>query len=63
MIHSERAVVATAVLELNFAALVTVLCVAWITEVICSEAVEQGYRAAVLALPVNVSSAMLLTVA
>ena len=56
----QRAIFATAILELDPAAAVAVLFVAGIAKVVRSEAVVQGHRAAEHALPVDMLSAMLL---
>ena len=59
MSDSKRAVDAMAILKNNRAVVVHVLLMAIITEVVCSEAAEEGNGAAEHALPVDLSIAML----
>ena len=60
--HSERTVHSTAILELNLAAIGAVLCVARVTEVEVTSAVEQSHGATVTALEVDVSLSVFLAI-
>ena len=59
MSNSKRAVDAMAVLEFNNTVVGHVLLVAIIAEVVCSEAAEEGNRAAEHALPIDLNIAVL----